>query len=328
MATATGLATVFGSGIESTYGTAVAITKRHAIVSEELRRAQEVLQSNAITGNLSMFRRAGIISRRSASGPVNLEITKQNMGRWLQLMTGSSTTPVQQAATTAYLQTHAAGALDRKLTLQKSLRDLSGVEVKAFTYEGCICTQWEMSINVDGIPTINLTIDAEDVQTTTASTALLALAEPAHNPFNWTEASLTLAGVPASKVLSMTATGTNSQDVDGYFLGGGGTKTEPTVGDFRGLSGSLTAEFADTATIYDRFTAYSAHPLVMSFTGAIIAATHNERFTITIPEVRFSGTTPTASGPGKVTIEGPFDAWFNGTNPTYTIEYMSTDTTV
>lgn len=328
MATGAGTATVLGTGIETVYGTPVAITKRHPFTTEGLQRASTPLQSNAITGSLAGFRRAGVISRRSGAGPLNLELSKQGMGRWLQLMAGSSAAPVQQAATIAYLQTHPAGSLDRKLTLQKVIRDLAGVEVETFTFHGVICTQWELGVNVDGIPSLNLTLDAEDVETTTTSTALLALGEPAHNPFNWTQASLTLAGVPAARVTAMSATGTNSQDVEGYFLGGGGTKSEPTLGDFRGLTGSLTAEFADPTVIYDRFTAYSAHPLKLEFIGEIIASTHAYRFTIDIPEVRFSGSTPVVGGPGKVTIDGPFEAFFNGTNPTYTLEFMSTDTTV
>lgn len=328
MGTASGVAAVLGTGIESTYGTPVAITKRHPFASEGLARSQEVLQSNAITGSLAGFRRAGVISRRSAAGPLNLELSKQGMGRWLQLMAGSSAAPVQQGATIAYLQTHPAGTLDRKVTLQKVLRDVAGVEIETFTHHGVICTQWELGVNVDGIPTLNLSLDAEDVETTTASTALLALAEPAHNPFNWTQASLTLAGVPAARVTAMSATGTNAQDVEGYFLGGGGTKSEPTLGDFRSLTGNLTAEFADPTVIYDRFAAYSAHPLKLEFVGEIIASTHAYRFTIDIPEVRFSGSSPVVGGPGKVTIDGPFEAFFNGTNPTYTLEYMSTDVTV
>jgi hypothetical protein len=328
MATGAGTSTVIGTGIETVYGTPVAITKRHPFVSEGLQRASTPLQSNALTGSLTAFRRAGVISRRSAAGTLNLELSKQGLGRWLQLMVGSSAAPVQEGATTAWLQTHPAGALDRKLTVQKVIRDLAGVEVEAFTYHGTICTQWELGVNVDGIPTLNLTLDSEDEDTTTSSAALLALPEPEHNPFNWTEASLTLAGVPAARVLSMTATGVNSQDVEGYFLGGGGTKSEPTVGDFRNLTGTLTAEFADPTVIYDRFAAYSAHPLVMSFVGAEIAATFDEEFTITIPEIRFSGSTPVVGGPGKVTVEGPFEAFSDGTNPPYTITYRSTDTTV
>jgi hypothetical protein len=328
MATGAGTSTVIGTGIETVYGTPVAITKRHPFVTEGLQRASTPLQSSAITGSLNAFRRAGVISRRSAAGSLNLELSKQGMGRWLQLMAGSSAAPVQQGATPAYLQTHPAGALDRKLTLQKVIRDLAGVEVETFTYHGTICTQWELGINVDGIPTLNLTLDSEDEETTTASTALLALAEPTHNPFNWTEASLTLAGVPASRVLSISATGNNAQDVETYFLGGGGTKSEPTVGDFRNLTGSLSAEFADTATIYDRFTAYSAEALEVVFTGAIISGAFNEQFKLTVPEARFSGSSPVVGGPGKITIEGPFEAFYNGSTAPYTLSYQSVDTAV
>jgi hypothetical protein len=326
MGIASGVASALGTGIETVYGTPVAITKRHAFLTQQVQRSQEVLQSNAITGSLAGFRRAGVISRRSAAGPLNLELAKQGMGRWLQLMAGSSTTPVQQAATTAYLQTHAAGALDRKLTMQTVFRDLAGLEVETVTHHGVMCTQWELGVNVDGIPTLNITLDAEDEDTSIASTALLALGEPAHNPFNFSQASLTIDAVPAARVTAMTATGVNPLE-GGYFLGGGGTKTEPSLADFRALTGSLTAEFVDTS-IYDKFVAYSSHALKLEFVAEIIASTHNYRFTINIPQAKFSGSSPIVGGPGKITLDAPFEATFNGTNPTYTLEFMSTDTTV
>lgn len=327
MGTASGVASALGTGIESTYGTPVAITKRHAFVSHAVQRSQEVLQSNAITGNLAGFRRAGVISRRAAAGPLNLELSKHGLGRWLQLMAGSSAAPVQQGGTAAYLQTHPAGPLDRKLTMQTVFRDVTGTEIDTVTHHGVICTQWELGVNVDGIPSLNLTLDAEDEDTSIASTALLALAEPAHVPFNWTQASLTVDAVPAVRVNAMTATGTNAQDVGGYFLGGGGTKTDPTLGDFRSLTGSLTAEFADTS-IYDKFVAYSSHALKLEYLAEIIASTHAYRFTIDIPQAKFSGSSPVVPGPGKITLDAPFEATFNGTNPTFTLSYMSTDIAV
>lgn len=327
MVTALGLGTVTGTGIESVYGTPVAIDKRHAINSESLQRSQEVLQSNAISGNLGFFRRAGVIPRRAAAGNLVVELAKQNMGRWAQLMAGSSAAPVQQGATTAYLQTHPAGPLNRFLTLQKSLRDISGTEVAAFTYHGVVCTGWEMSVSVDEIPTLTLNMDAEDVETATSSAAMLALPEPEHVPFNFTHVGLEIDAVPASLVTSMSATGTNSQDTNAYFLGGGGTKAQPQVNDFRMLSGSLTAEFAAT-DFYDHFVAYDAHSLKLEFVAEIIEATDAYRWTLDIPEVRFSGSSPVMSGPNKVTIDAPWEAMFDGTNPAYTIEIMSTDTSV
>jgi hypothetical protein len=60
----------------------------------------------------------------------------------------------------------------------------------------------------------------------------------------------------------------------------------------------------------------------------VISGAFSEQFKLTVPEARFSGTTPTVGGPGEITIEGPFEAFYNGTNPPYTLTYMSTDTTV
>ena len=329
MATALGLRTAVGTGEESVYGTPVAIDRRMEIVSESLQRQNTILQSAGISGRPVTMRRGArrVISARMGSGDLVMELATNGMGRFFEHMLGSTPgAPTQQEATTAFLQTHEFGSLTGKaLTVQKSLRDGAGTEIEVFTFHGCKVGSWEITCTVDAIPQLTLTLDAEDVDTSTASTALLALDEPTGGVFTFLGGALTVAGSPVARVLEATISGDNALKTDSFFIGSGGLKAEPEVTDFRSVTGSLRAEFTDPALFYDRFTADTGVALELTFTGENIETTYDEEIVITVPQVHFTGETPTVGGPELVENPAPFEASYDDTNPPITITYMSTD---
>jgi hypothetical protein len=331
MPTALGLSTVLGTGVETVYGTTVPITRRHPILSESLQRQNTILQSEGVTGSLVAARRGArrVISARSGSGDVVMELAKNGLGRWFQLMLGGTSTITQQGVTTAWRQTHNFGPLTSKmLTVQKSLRDGLGAEVETFTFHGCKCTGWELGVTVDAIPRLTVSLDAEDVDTTTANTVMVALAEPAGGNFAFLDGALTVGGSPIARVLEASISGDNSLKTDSYFIGGGGTKAEPEVTNFRTVTGSLTAEFTDPVPIHDRFTADTPVAMVLTFDAENIASTFDYQCIITIPEIHFTGSTPVMGGTDLISQSAPFEAAWNGVDPMVKIEYQSTDTVI
>lgn len=328
MATAVGLQTVFGTSEEVTYGTPVVVDRWYEILSEGLERQNQILTSNGLRAGTRNLRRGSrrVLSARSGMGDVTLEVATTGMGRWFQHMLGGTPVVAQQGATAAYLHTYTLGSLAGKsLTVQKGLRDEAGTTVSPFTFHGCKVTSWEFTISVDQILQVRVSLDSEDVDT---STALAAHSYGSTKLFHFAQGTLKVAGSSVARVLDSTVSGDNALKTDSYFLGSGGLKAEPAPNDYPSVTGSLTGEFLDRSVFYDRFAADSSAELILEFVGAVIAGAHNERLTIKVPDVRFTGETPKVGGPDLVMQNVPWEGQFDGTNPGVTIEYMTTDVAV
>lgn len=260
------------------------------------------------------------------SGDINMEVATTGFGRWFKHMLGGTPTIVQQGATTAWLQTHTMGSLfGRSMTVVKALRDEASTEIETFNYHGGKVTAWEFSISVDQILQLSVTMDFEDVD---VATAMPAASYTTTKLFHFAQGSLTVAGGSVAAVTNATVGGENPMNVNRFYLGSNGLKKEPAPNDFRAITGSLTAEFNTPADFYNRFAADSAAALVLTFTGDNISGAFNEQLTITVPDVRFTGGTPTVPGPDVIVQDVPFEGAFDGTNPGATITLMSTDVAV
>jgi hypothetical protein len=88
------------------------------------------------------------------------------------------------------------------------------------------------------------------------------------------------------------------------------------------VDGALSAEFISAATFYDRFAADTAATLSLVFTSG------TSSLTIAVPEVRFTGGTPTVGGPDVIVADVPFEGQYDGTNAGITITYVTADAAV
>lgn len=319
MPAAIGSNTCFGTGVETTYGTAVALTRWYEFISESLERRNNVLTSNAIRCGGSRNLRRGsrrVISSRDGGGDVTMEVATTGFGRLFQHLVGGTPTIT---GTGPYTQVHSLGDLSGKsLTIQKVLRDAASTEIEAFNFHGCKLLSGEFSISVDQILQLALSIDAEDVDTTTAGAAA-SYTNPAL--FNFMGGTLNVGGSAVAAVTSASVKVTNNLKTDRYYLGSAGLKAEPVDNDFPVVDGSLSAEFLSPATFYDRFAADSAAVLSLVFTSG------TSSLTIEVPEVRFTGGTPTVGGPDIVASDVPFEGQYDGTNAGIKITYVTDDAT-
>lgn len=325
MGSAVGLTTRLCSGVETTYGTPVTPDRFLEFESETLERKNQIIRSNAL-GSGSLHLRRGsrsVITGRSGEGTIAMEVVKNGMGRLLRNLIGGTPTIAQQGGTAAYLQTHTMGTVTgQSLTVQKQKRDSSDTVVSSFTFEGCKYTAGEFKIDKKGKLMVTVTVDAEDVNTSTPA------ATPSLTPttvFHYQQGGLTVGGVPASAVESCSIKFDRKLDTDRFFLGNSGVKAEPTVNDFPAITGALVAEFA-ASTYYDLFAADTGVPLVLTFTGGVISGTYHEMIQITVPEVHFTGETPKTGGPGLIKVNMPFEGQWDGSSADLTVLYQSTDT--
>lgn len=302
---AVGLQTVLGIKEEVTYGTAVTPDAFFEILSESLERRNKTLMSNGLRGGTRNLRRGSrrVQSGHDGGGTVTMEVPTTTFGPWLKHLLGAVTGT-----------TYSMGSLLGKgLTIQKQVRDAAGVEVESFTFKGCKILSGEFSISVDQILQAAFEIDAQDVVTATAAAAA---SYSNVSLYHFGQATLNVDGSPVANVLDATVRVENPLNTDRYYLGALGLKKEPIDNDFPSVTGTLTAEFDSPATFYDRFAADAAAELVLEFNGDAA-----EVMTITVPDVRFTGGTPTVSGPEVIATSVPFEGQYDGTNPGITIEY-------
>ena len=118
-----GLGAQVGIAAETTYGTFVAPAKFVEFTKESLVEKKTVATSSGIAaGRLMALSSRRVVTQREVAGSLELEVTNKGMGVLLHALMGTTVTPVQQAVTTAYLQTHTlADTWGKSLTIQKGV---------------------------------------------------------------------------------------------------------------------------------------------------------------------------------------------------------------
>lgn len=320
-----GLNTVFGIRQEAAYGTYLAPNRFFEINSESLRREQAVLQSNSLRAVGRYPRQRGAVSTRGAAGDVTMELATTGMGLiWANLL-GGTPTVAQQGGTIAYLQTHTLGELSSKsLTLQKQIEESVG-DFKAFSYPGSKILSATFRAAVDEISQVVLSFDCRDE---VDSESAVSASYGTRKVFTFKHGTVKVDGSAVGNVTSAEATITNNLKTDSYYLGSDGRKGEQKDDDFPDMGGTLTAEFEDKTVFYDRFKNDTSADLILQWEGDTIASTYKELLRLTFTDVRFTGETPTAEGPGVIATDIPWTAHYDGSAQPVTIEYMSTDTAV
>jgi Phage tail tube protein len=329
VAIGSGLAASIGVAPEVTFGTYVAPTRFHEFTSETLGKSKNTVQGGGLAGG--RYGRLGsrrVLTNQAASGSVQLEVANRQMGLLFAHLMGSSTAPVQQGATAAYLQTHAIGDnVGKSLSIQKGVPDLGGT-VRPYTFKGCKVTAAEFACEVDGFLSVGLEIDGRE-----ASEAEV-LAAPSYPtglaPFHFGQMSVKLGTVGAEAsvtgIRGVSLRIERPMATDRYYAGGAGLKAEPLSNDFPVVTGTFTTDYTDKTTFADRFANDGSTSLVWEFLGPTIAGANVETFRLRVPMIFINDGTPQVGGPGLVQPSFTFEGQLNGTNPLTTIEYMSIDT--
>lgn len=333
MAVGSGLGASLGFAPETTFGTYVAPTKFVELTKEDLKKNQVFVQGGGLAaGQLAYAGSRRNVATESGSGSFEIDVPNKGFGLLLQALMGTTVTPVQQGATTAYLQTHAfADNFGKNLTIQKGVPLTTGTVVP-YTLLGSKVTSAEFSCGAPGdLLNVNMEFDARQV----VDTQTLAAPTYAAGRGNWAFKDGTLklgtfgSEVAVSGVKKVTVKIARAMNTDRQYAGQAGLKAEPILNALdQPITGTVEADFLDKTVFADRFSGNTSTSMVWTFVGPQIAAPYNYTFTITIPMVFFEGDTPTVDGPDVVGGSFPFVARSDGTNPVATIAYTSTDTTL
>lgn len=329
MGIGSGLGSSIGVVAESTYGTYVAPTRWYEFSGETLEKKKNAIQGGGLAaGRMQQLGSRRVINTLGGGGNVMMEVTTTKMGLLLQHLMGTTVTPVQQAATAAYKQTHTlADNFGKSLTIQKGVPDVGGT-ARPYSFLGCKVASAEFTCSLDDFLKVNLEIDAQDV---TEGQTLAAPSYVSNSPFSFLQMSVKL-GTYGAETAVTGIRGVNVKierpmNVDRQYAGAAGLKAEPIMNDFVKITGSIDADYVTKADLADRFASDSSTSLVVEWVGANIESTYYYTFRINVPMIFVDGTTPQVEGPDVVSTSYAFVSQYDGTNLP-SIVYTSTDTTV
>jgi len=269
---------------ESTYGTAVVVTRFPEYTDASFTQENEYVQGEGLRVGKVIARS----SRRSlgkvvSSGSFEAELPTKGFGPFWEAALGSGTSTLRSGV--IYQQNYVPLTTDPMpcYTIQTGVPPIGGGTTIAQTFVGSVCDSWELSAEAGGIAMFKSDWVAKEMLTATAYATPSYVASPKIFTFTHLSVSIGVNGTDTLTVPTTTALGTTSKaaltsitkfsvkgenkvDDGGYTAGGAGKRVRRPVYGLREIMGSLTAEFIDT-TLRDYYLAQSSLHIVATFTS-------------------------------------------------------------
>jgi hypothetical protein len=288
---------------EVTPGTAVTVSRFSEFESESLTQDFErKTHSGLRTGRRTLGVNNYAVGRQTFEG--DLELVMQTKGHALltKHLLGSIATTTPGGATTARQHLAKVGDLDGKsMTVQVGMYDDTGT-ARAKTGAGCKVTKWELSGKESDFLGLKMSIDG---MSSTWATAMAVASYPV-SPADYfgTQCVVKIAGAEV-ECEEWTLGADNGLDTERYYMRSlsPGTKKESLEGKaLRSYKGKVKLSFPDL-TAHNRFVNNTVSSLQITYTGAIIEAAIPYSFDISMPDVRWDGSTPTVDGLGRIAAD-------------------------
>lgn len=312
-------------GVEATYGTPVTPTRSFEAETDQFRRNMMPLVHRGFRagqhGDLST--RQKMINGGGAT-TVRVPLLNAGMGMLLRGLFGTAAI-AQEGGTTAWLQTFNMDDEEpaASWTMQMVRAHVDAITTQAFTHHGCVATGWTFNQEQNALPSLEIEVDFEDVDT---STAAATPTYPTADMFDWSQCNVTLNSV-ALEPISFSVNGNLALDVERRHLRNSPLKKRPRRNGMPEITGSMVLDFKDL----NRYNAYATGTteanLEVAWTGGVITGTHNYELKLTMPVVIWQNEgSPEASLDNLTRQPLNFKALHNVTNPLLTCTYKSVDT--
>jgi hypothetical protein len=281
---------------EVTYKTPVTVSRWYEYTDESLDFRKSVKQGLGLrVGGRVARSTKRVVPTADGGGDFSVEACAKGLGLLLQACMGAGTSTLVSAAT--YQENFTFADSPFPFTLQKGLPQAGGT-VDAYTFAGCVVSQFDFDFPNGDIVKLKATVDAADMATATAYAAPSYPADP-NNLFHFAGGAITTGTFTAPTPTTMASSGTTLANVRGgslsvnhnikgdrYNLGGAGRKTKPTNG-LRAITGKIDVEYTD-ATFRDAYLADTPMTLILTYTAGALGV-GLETLQIAIPEVKFDG---------------------------------------
>jgi len=332
--------TVQGTVDASAYGVGAMPSRFFEFVSENVVSNRQRIESAAIaTGNRVQASSRFAVNELNATGDLVLEVSSKGFGFWLEYMLGKVTTT--GPTDSAYTHTAAISTVRGKsLTYQKLLpeADVSGgvntvataLAGTVLTYLGCKVSQWELSNSVDGMLMLKLSLLGRNE---VVNVPLAAASYPTGPELlSFLNGDIQVDGESVANVKGITIS-CDLKLAERRFVGPATRNGEPLEASLREFKASLDVEFNDTVLLNKFRSATAAGSLAAitaTWTGAgLIGAATYPSLTVSLPNFRVDGSTPTIDGPGILSqkVDGPCLNTSVTSADACSIVYVTTDTT-
>lgn len=327
-----GSLTQFGIGKETTYGTAVVVTKFYEIVSENFMGNYERNQADALSAAyFDRSDRFGLVLK-GAKGTVELEPLTKGFGHWLYFMQGSLVT-TGPTETSVYTHTADVGTLfGKNITCQVGRADETGT-VQPWTYEGGKVTDYEFSSSVDKTLHVQIGMDFEKESQTTGGAYSLATNVPVTGAdvLGWQGGTIKVGGSTVD-VDDLSVKVDNSQNTDRWYINRASSKREPIQDGKRTIDWSFKTTYVNTtfwAKVSSATNSGTYAALQAKWEGlTLLGTTIYPNLTIDVPVARFDKGGPTVDGPGMLEPKFSGKGLYDGTLSAIKLTYQSADVTV
>lgn len=332
-----GLGSQIGFAPETTYGTAVTPTTFIEARSVGLEQTVEHMMSEGLRSGLRVQRSDRyVVNRKGVSGDIELDITTNNLARWLIHAMGDSRAISSIKSTSGSVYTYAMQLGDPQslasMTIQTGIEDNAG-NVRRMDATGAYVTEFSIANEIDGIVAGTFTIDGRDY-TPSASAATSATYATGTEPLAFTQGAFTIGGTSVP-IRSYELSVTHGYDVERYQINSTSLKSRPIVNaldeitatiemEFNGAAAGATWATDDLVTKYRAGTTLSN--VVITWTGATAISGGNfPTLTATIPSALITSCTPTIEGPEIIVLSMELMALDNGSNQPLTLTYVSSE---
>lgn len=317
---------------ESTYGTAVTVTRFLEPIDESLKYNKTTVQGKGVrTGSRVARSPRRVITRTDASGDFTVEALSKSHGTLWQACLGTGTSTLVSGTTFQQNFTPTTtNAVMPSMTVQKGVVASDGT-VYAHTFAGMCVNEWEFTAPQADIATLKVSWDGRSMATATALATASFVTSP--SIFHFAQAATTLGGVVTVPTATALASGgtsvtnirsfslkcSNNLTTDRFTFGLAGLKSQPTVG-LRDITGSMTIEYTDN-TVRDAFIADTELAFTATFTSTEALSTGTATLQIVCPAIRLDGDLPDANGTDLVTVDVPFTVLDNlvAASPLYVV---------
>jgi hypothetical protein len=297
MAIGTGISGQVGFAAETTYGTAVTVTKFVEVDSWKIKKVPKWARSSGVRAGQMMERSEdAAITTFDVSGPMELDLTAKNVGLLLKHTLGTAAAPTGSGPYTHVLTPGDKTGLS--LTMQGGIPDIGGT-VRPFTASGAKLVGFDISWKRDEFVKAVFDVLAKDAVTATAlATASWSSSNP---PYAWNHVVVTIGGV---EFKALTGSIKYSQPLGTRFYGGATTTSEP-------LQNGKVAATLDLTGHFESLTAY-ARTLDGSEAAVSVAITNGTNSITFAGNARFMDGAPELAGIDYV--EQPYKAEFAATS--------------
>lgn len=312
---ASGLGSSVGFGVESVFGTAVTPTNHMPVTSQALSLDVEHIMSEGIVAGRAVQQSSRyVVNKKGASGDIEFDALANGMGLLLRHMIGDErayATTKSTVTTGVYSYSFRPGSLmtSSSLTWQLGVADRGGT-VRTGNVPGAVISEWEVSNEIDGLLSTNLSIAGRDW--VPSASDITSVSYPTGTElFSFAGGAATVGGT-AAEIRSFSLSCSHGLDLERYKIASSTLRSQPVQAAMREITGSVEMEFGAgpgtwaTDSLLDKYRAGTTVALVATWTGATaISGTYYPSISFSIPKALITAATPTVEGPDMVmqTIE-------------------------